>query len=134
MLVLFRCTTFIGVCVEMVAAVTWLAELFETSGRGNWPSAGRWRVASLGGILVTEVYNAIVRTAADPGSLRDLPFPAGHDPNNIAWRLTLLTGLIPGADSPADAVRTGIESLGGTPPRRHVARPASANSSPPTCE
>ena len=28
-LVLFRCTTFIGVCVEMVAAVTWLAELFE---------------------------------------------------------------------------------------------------------
>src|SRR6202035_2983139 len=28
-LVLYRCTTFIGVCVEMVAAVTWLAELFE---------------------------------------------------------------------------------------------------------
>ena len=28
-LVLFRCTTFIGVCVELVAAVTWLAELFE---------------------------------------------------------------------------------------------------------
>ena len=28
-LVLFRCTTCIGVCVEMVAAVTWLAELFE---------------------------------------------------------------------------------------------------------
>jgi MFS family permease len=27
--VLFRCTTFIGVCVELVAAVTWLAELFE---------------------------------------------------------------------------------------------------------
>ena len=26
--VLFRCTTFIGVCVEFVAAITWLAELF----------------------------------------------------------------------------------------------------------
>jgi MFS family permease len=26
--ILFRCTTFIGVCVELVAAVTWLAELF----------------------------------------------------------------------------------------------------------
>ena len=28
MFVFFRCTTFIGVCVELVAAVTWLAELF----------------------------------------------------------------------------------------------------------
>src|SRR5207237_7371638 len=27
-LVLFRSTTFIGVCVEMIAAVTWLAGLF----------------------------------------------------------------------------------------------------------
>src|SRR5437667_3486210 len=26
--VVFRCTTFIGVCVEFVAAITWLAELF----------------------------------------------------------------------------------------------------------
>jgi MFS family permease len=28
MFVFFRCTTFIGVCVEFVAAITWLAELF----------------------------------------------------------------------------------------------------------
>src|ERR1043166_73094 len=28
MLLFFRCTTFIGVCVEFVAAVAWLAELF----------------------------------------------------------------------------------------------------------
>src|SRR5208283_5545324 len=26
-----------------------------------------------------------------------IPFPAGHDVNNVAWRFTLLTGLIPGA-------------------------------------
>src|SRR6185503_410299 len=26
--IFFRCTTFIGVCVEFVAAITWLAELF----------------------------------------------------------------------------------------------------------
>ena len=25
----FRCTTFVGVCVEFVAAVTWLSELFQ---------------------------------------------------------------------------------------------------------
>ncbi len=28
MLLFFRCTTFVGVCVEFVAAVAWLAELF----------------------------------------------------------------------------------------------------------
>src|SRR5207245_7870351 len=29
MFVFFRSTTFIGVCVEFVAAITWLAEMFE---------------------------------------------------------------------------------------------------------
>ena len=28
MFIFFRCTTFIGVCVEFVAAITWLAEVF----------------------------------------------------------------------------------------------------------
>ena len=43
-LVLFRCTTFIGVCVELVAAVTWLAELFDGQAAArDWRSAGRWR-------------------------------------------------------------------------------------------
>jgi len=96
MLVLFRCTTFIGVCVEMVAAVTWLAELFDNKRTRELAIGWTLACASLGGIFVTEVYNTIVRMATE-GSLRDLPFPAGHDPNNIAWRLTLLTGLIPGA-------------------------------------
>src|SRR5437867_3802319 len=35
-LVLFRCTTFVGVCVELVAAVTWLAELFEDKRQREW--------------------------------------------------------------------------------------------------
>src|SRR5882672_11081390 len=30
--VFFRCTTFVGVCVEFVAAITWLAELFPDKG------------------------------------------------------------------------------------------------------
>src|SRR3989304_8995866 len=30
-LLLFRCTTFVGVCVEFVAATAWLAELFSGS-------------------------------------------------------------------------------------------------------
>ena len=96
-LVLFRCTTFIGVCVEMVAAVTWLAELFEDRRTRELAIGWTLACASLGGILVTEVYNLIVGAARHPGSLPALTFPAGHNPDNVAWRFTLLTGLIPGA-------------------------------------
>jgi MFS family permease len=96
-LVLFRCTTFIGVCVEMVAAVTWLAELFTDKRARELVIGWTLACASLGGILVTMVYEAIVHTARTPGALPTLPFPDGHDAGNVAWRITLLTGLIPGA-------------------------------------
>jgi MFS family permease len=96
LLVLFRCTTFIGVCVEMVAAVTWLAELFEDKRTREIVIGATLATASLGGILVTEAYNLIVE-AAKEGRLPDWHFPAGHLPHNVAWRFTLLTGLIPGA-------------------------------------
>jgi MFS family permease len=95
-LVLFRCTTFIGVCVELVAAVTWLAELFDDKRTRELVIGWTLATASLGGICVAEAYNAIVK-AAGSGSLPNLPFPAGHLPENVAWRFTLLTGLIPGA-------------------------------------
>ena len=53
--VFFRCTTFIGVCVEFVAAITWLAEVFHRQA-----AARKWlgitqAFASLGGALVTGV-------------------------------------------------------------------------------
>jgi MFS family permease len=95
-LVLFRCTTFVGVCVEMVAAVTWLAELFEDKRTRELVIGWSLATASLGGILVTEAYNEIVQ-AAKAGMLPAIPFPEGHNPGNVAWRFTLLTGLIPGA-------------------------------------
>ncbi len=95
-LVLFRCTTFIGVCVEMIAAVTWLAELFEDKRTRELVIGWTLATASLGGILVTEAYNEIVALAS-AGALPSLPFPDGHNPGNVAWRFTLLTGLIPGA-------------------------------------
>src|SRR5260370_18714852 len=94
MLVLFRCTTFVGVCVEMVAAATWLAELFEDKRTREMVIGWTLSTASLGGILVTEAYNLIVEYAK---VLPAIPFPVGHNPDNIAWRFTLLTGLIPGA-------------------------------------
>src|SRR5262249_29150693 len=94
--VLFRATTFIGVCVEMIAAVTWLAELFEDKRTRELVIGWTLATASLGGILVTAAYNGIERLS-ESHSLPAIPFPGGHLPGNVAWRCTLLTGLIPGA-------------------------------------
>jgi MFS family permease len=94
-LVLFRSTTFIGVCVEMIAAVTWLAELFEDKRTRELVIGWTLATSSLGGILVTEAYNEIVNLQHH-GYLPALPFHAGQS-GNLAWRFTLLTGLIPGA-------------------------------------
>lgn len=92
MLILFRCTTFIGVCVEMVAAVTWLAELFDSKRSRELAIGWTLACASLGGIFVTEVYNFIVaELKVHPEGVSWLPVAAS------AWRYTLLTGLVPGA-------------------------------------
>ncbi len=99
-LILFRCTTFIGVCVQVVAAVTWLAELFTDKRTREMVIGWTLATASVGGILVTETYKAIVeegRAGRLPDSFLGFHFPEGHNPNNLAWRFTLLTGLIPGA-------------------------------------
>jgi MFS family permease len=93
-LILFRCTTFIGVCVELVAAVTWLAELFDEKRAREKAIAWTLACASLGGILVTLVYNGIVDDLrANPAGL-SLFNSLGITPT--AWRYTLLTGLVPG--------------------------------------
>ena len=85
-LLLFRCTTFVGVSVEFVAAVAWLAELFPDpklrEGVLGWTQA----FSSIGGVMVTGAYYFAV-TYGDS-------FPAiagGHE----AWRYTLISGLIP---------------------------------------
>lgn len=97
MLILFRCTTFIGVCVEAVAAVTWLAELFQDKRSREMAIGWTLAFASLGGILVTEVYNLIVMILNEnPTGLPALPVGEGFNAH-AAWRYTLLTGLVPGA-------------------------------------
>jgi len=91
-LILFRSITFVGVCVELVAAVTWLAELFPDKRLRELAIGWTLACASLGGILVTEVYNEIVDfMKLHPGGVSWLPVPPA------AWRYTLLTGLVPGA-------------------------------------
>ncbi len=90
-LIFFRCTTFVGVCVEFVAAVTWLSELFPDKRQRELVVGWTQAFASVGGLLVTGVSSGI-------GSLIQnnvLPTLPVGDPGNAAWRFTLMTGLIP---------------------------------------
>lgn len=88
----FRCTTFIGVCVEFVAAVTWVAELFQDK-RSRELALG-WTLAfsSVGGLVVTAASALVGRFAEQ---LPAIPVPEPLDPH-APWRYTLITGLIPG--------------------------------------
>jgi MFS family permease len=93
--ILFRCTTFIGVCVEAVAAVTWLAELFADKRQRERAIGWTLACASIGGILVTEVFNEIVaELRAHP---EGIPWLTSMGIAPTPWRYTLLTGLVPGA-------------------------------------
>lgn len=91
-LVFFRCTTFIGVCVEFVAAITWLAELFPDKRHRELAIGWTQAFASVGGLLVTGA-NQLAVNYAD--SLPSIPVRPPLDPN-ASWRYTLITGLVPG--------------------------------------
>jgi sugar phosphate permease len=86
MFLLFRCTTIIGVCVEYVAAVAWLAELFREP-RQREAVLGYTQVASaFGSFMVAGAFYV----AATYG--HRLPAVLGlHE----TWRYALLFGVIP---------------------------------------
>src|SRR6202162_2239121 len=85
-LLLFRCTTIIGVCVEYVAGVAWVAELFSNPKQRESVLGYTQAAFGFGGLMVTGAYYVAV-THADR-------FPAIHG-GHEAWRYTLLSGLIP---------------------------------------
>lgn len=93
MFVFFRSTTFIGVCVEFVAAITWLAEVFpDKKEKEKWLGITQ-AFASLGGLLVTGVSVWISKHGAD---LPHWGLPVGlgaTDPGS--WRYLLMTGILP---------------------------------------
>jgi MFS family permease len=91
--VFFRCTTFIGVCVEFVAAITWLAEVFEDrKQRERWLGITQ-AFASLGGVLVTLVSIWISSHGKGLPHMGLPPALGGTDPGT--WRYLLMTGLLP---------------------------------------
>lgn len=86
MLLFFRTTTFVGVCVEFVAATAWLAELFPEAKTRERVLGYTQAFASVGGILVTGA-NILAQKFGDI-----LPaIQGGHE----AWRYTLISGVIP---------------------------------------
>ena len=86
MLLTLRCLTFIGVCVEFVAAVAWLAEIFDDHKQREKALGWTQAFSSLGGSMVSGGYYLAVTYAAH------LPAIYGaHAP----WRYTLMSGVIP---------------------------------------
>ena len=86
MLLVLRCTTFIGVCVEFVAAVAWLAELFPDRDQRERVLGYTQALSSVGGVMVTAAYYLAVTYG------KFLPtVQGGHE----AWRYTLMSGVIP---------------------------------------
>ena len=99
MLLIFRCATFVGVCVEFVAAVAWLAELFPEPRQRENVLGYTQAFSSLGGFAVAGAYWLASRyvaewpTIAIPEVLEGLLGTISN--GNAAWRYTLISGLIP---------------------------------------
>jgi MFS family permease len=85
-LLIFRCFVFVGVCVEFVAAVAWLSEIFPEPKQREKVLGFTQAFSSLGGLLVAVVYGLCVKHSAS--------LPAIHGVHE-AWRYTLISGLLP---------------------------------------
>jgi MFS family permease len=99
MLLVFRCLVFVGVCVEFVAAVAWLAELFPDYKRREKVLGYTQAFSSIGGLLVAVANGLCIKYSANfPAiSLPDALNFFGGDikDHHAAWRYTLMSGLIP---------------------------------------
>jgi MFS family permease len=85
-LLVLRCLVFVGVCVEFVAAVAWLAELFPERERRERILGFTQAFSSFGGLMVGGA-NVLAANLA-------LHLPAIHG-GHEAWRYTLISGVIP---------------------------------------
>ena len=101
MLLVLRCTTFIGVCVEFVAAVAWLAELFPEPRRRESVLGYTQAFSSLGGLLVAGANTLALKYAdqlpavAVPEFLTSIAGAIAPAHQHEGWRYTLMSGLIP---------------------------------------
>lgn len=94
-LLLFRCLVFIGVCVEFVAAVAWLAELFADATRREKVLGYTQAFSSLGGLLVATANGLCVTYAAALPAIGAFGFGEGITDPHAPWRYTLMSGVLP---------------------------------------
>lgn len=117
-LLFFRCLVFIGVCVEFVAAVAWLAELFPNAVQREKVLGYTQAFSSVGGLTVAIVNGALASLALQGklpavgefvGGLSIIGMPIGSwlmgffgsilgqipETSESVWRYTLMSGLIP---------------------------------------
>jgi MFS family permease len=101
MLLILRCTTFIGFCIEFVAAVAWLAELFPNPEQRERVLGYTQAFSSLGGLLVAIAnglmieYGPALPAIQIPDVLSGLLGTIGERHQHEAWRYTLMSGLLP---------------------------------------
>ncbi len=95
-LLALRSLTFIGFCVEFVAAVAWVAELFPHPKQREQMLGYTQAFSSLGGLLVAFAYYFCVAFA---DQFPTIPLAAGTEgrvmDGNAAWRYTLMSGVLP---------------------------------------
>lgn len=94
MLLFLRCLVFIGVCVEFVAAVAWLAELFPDPERREKVLGYTQAFSSLGGLLVATINGFCVSNAAHLPALTFGLDPSLHNVH-APWRYTVMSGVLP---------------------------------------
>ena len=85
-LLFWRCGTFVGVCVEFVAAVAWLAELFSNPAQRERVIGFTQAFGSFGGVMAAGAYYWFVTHGESLPAIQ-----GGHE----AWRYTLMFGLVP---------------------------------------
>ena len=101
MLLFLRSTKFIGVCVEFVAAVAWLAELFPDHQQRERVLGYTQAFSSIGGLLVA-IANELAGDLSGklwptviPGALTGILGTIQPEHQHEAWRYTMMSGLIP---------------------------------------
>ncbi len=98
MLLAGRTLNFVGVCIEFVAAVAWLAELFPNPAQRERVLGYTQTFASLGGILIASANHLCVDLGRllprvqIPGFLAAMLAPIVDE--HAAWRYTTMSGLV----------------------------------------
>src|SRR5829696_6594669 len=86
MLLVLRSTTYIGVFVEFVAAVAWIAEIFPDAKQREKALGYTQAFSSIGGVMVTGAYAFAVTYGPSLPAIN-----GGH----ASWRYTLISGVLP---------------------------------------